>query len=105
MTAIWTMWFGVLGGMTAWAAHLVTSYAIVALGCAPFGEIPVRALLFGVTLVTGLIAMGALIAARRILPSRTTWRRSFARAGVLLDALAIFGIAVAGTLPFGLRAC
>ena len=105
MTATATMWFGVLGGMSAWAAHLLLSYAAVALGCPPLGEVPVRALLVAITVVTGLVAVAALLAARRIESSRTTWRRSLARAGVLLDALGVFGIAVAGVLPFAISAC
>ena len=99
------LWFGVLGGIAAWAAHLVLSYAIVALGCAPLGEMSVRGLLIVTTALAGLIAVVALFAARRIQTGATTWRRSFARAGVLLDALGLFGIAVAGTLPFAVRSC
>jgi hypothetical protein len=99
------LWFGLLGGITAWAAHLVLSYAVVALGCAPLGEMPVRVLLFVVTVLAGLIAVSSLFAARRIHAGGTTWRRSFARAGVLLDALGLFGIAVAGTVAFALSVC
>ena len=99
------LWFGLLGGTTAWAAHLLVSYAIVALGCGPLGETAVRVLLVVVTVLTGAVAVVSLVAARQITPARTTWRLSFARAGVLLDGLAIFGIIVAGTLPFALRAC
>lgn len=99
------LWFGVLGGMSAWAAHLVVSYAAVELGCAPLGELPVRMTLVAITVATGVIAVAALLFARRTARIGTTWRRSLARAGVLLDALGIFGIAVAGTLPFALRSC
>lgn len=100
-----SLWFGVLGGMGAWAAHLVVSYAAVELGCAPLGEVAVRVSLIAVTLATAVIAVASLFVARRIAAIGTTWRRSLARAGVLLDALGIFGIAVAGTLPFALRSC
>ena len=105
MTRTATLWFGVLGGIGAWAAHLVLSYAIVALGCIPLGELPVSVLLVAVTALAGVTAVVALFAARRIDAGGTTWRRSFARAGVQLDALGLFGIAVAGTLPFAISVC
>lgn len=105
MTATALLPFGVLGGMVAWAAHLVLSYAIVALGCGPLGEVPVRALLVAVTVATGVVAIAALVSARLMFARSTTWRHSLARAGLLLDALGIFGIALAGTLPFALRPC
>jgi hypothetical protein len=98
------VWFGLLGGMSAWAAHLVLSYAIVEVGCGAQSELLLRALLLAVTAVTGLVAVAALVAARRS-TRNTAWRRSFARAGLLLDGLGLFGIAVAGTLPFALRTC
>jgi hypothetical protein len=99
------VWFGLLGGMTAWAAHLVLSYAIVGVGCGQLGEPMPRALLVAVTVGTGLIAVASFLAARLSFARSTAWRRSLSRAGVLLDGLGIFGIAVAGTLPFALSAC
>jgi hypothetical protein len=105
VTAAPLVWFGLLGGMVAWAAHLVVSYAVVDVGCGAQNELLLRALLVAVTVVTGLVAVAALFAARRSIARSTTWRRSLARAGVLLDGLGLFGIAVAGTLPFALRTC
>lgn len=99
------VWFGLLGGMTAWAAHLVLSYAIVGVGCGQLAEPVLLALLVAVTIGTGLIAVASFVAARRSFARTTTWRHSLARAGLLLDGLSIFGIAVAGTLPFALRTC
>ncbi|MGH2492425.1 MAG: hypothetical protein ACRDF9_13045 [Candidatus Limnocylindria bacterium] len=105
MTGTALVWFGLLGGNVAWAAHLVLSYVIVGVGCGQQSEPVLRALLIAVTVGTGLVAVTALVAARRSTARSTTWRRSLARAGVLLDSLSIFGIAVAGTLPFALRTC
>jgi hypothetical protein len=99
------VWFGLLGGMAAWSAHLVVSYAVVGVGCGAQNELVLRALLVALTALTGLVAVAALITARRSIARSTTWRRSLARAGVLLDGLGIFGIAVAGALPFVLRTC
>lgn len=99
------VWFGLLGGMVAWAAHLVVSYAIVGLGCGAQNELVLRALLIAVTVATGLVAVASLVAARRSLARSTAWRHSLARAGVLLDGLGLFGIAFAGALPFTLRMC
>lgn len=99
------LWFGILGGSVAWAAHLLVSYFVVGAGCGNLAEDALRALLVAVTVGTGLIAATSLAVARRAARSTATWRRSLARAGVLLDALGLFGIALGGTLPFALRTC
>lgn len=99
------VWFGLLGGTVAWAAHLLVSYLVVGVGCGHLTDDVLRALLVAVTVGTGLIAVTALAVAQRAAISTRTWRRSLARAGVLLDALGVFGIAFAGTLPFALRTC
>jgi hypothetical protein len=100
-----SLWFGLLGGTVAWAAHLLVSYFVVGAGCGNLADDILRALLVAVTVATGVIAAGALAVAQRAAARATAWRRSFARAGVLLDALGLFGIALAGTLPFALRTC
>ena len=105
MNAVASLWFGVLGGSIAWAAHLLVSYFVVGAGCGNLPDDFVRALLLGVTVATGVIAAVSLAVAQRSAANTRAWRRSFARAGVLLDALALFGIALAGTLPFALRMC
>lgn len=105
MNGIAPLWFGLLGGTVAWAAHLLVSYFVVGAGCGNLADDILRGLLVAVTVGTGLIAAGALAIARRLATTATTWRRSFARAGVLLDALGLFGIALAGTLPFAIRTC
>jgi len=97
--------FGILGGSVAWAAHLLASYFAVGAGCGDLGEDVLRALLVAVTAGTGLIAAISLAVAQRAARVTATWRRSLARAGVLLDALGLFGIALGGTLPFALRTC
>jgi hypothetical protein len=100
-----SLWFGVLGGTVAWAAHLLVSYFVVGAGCGNLADDFVRALLLAVTVATGALAAFALAIAQRLAATARTWRRSLARAGVLLDALGLFGIALAGTLPFALRTC
>jgi hypothetical protein len=105
VNGIASVWFGLLGGTVAWAAHLLVSYFVVGSGCGNVADDTVRALLVAVTVATGVIAAGALAVAQRAAGTATAWRRSFARAGVLLDALGLFGIALAGTLPFAIRTC
>jgi hypothetical protein len=100
-----SLWFGVLGGTVAWAAHLLVSYFVVGVGCGHHMDNVILGLLVAVTVGTGLIAATALAVAQRTARVTTTWRRSLARAGILLDALGLFGIAFAGTLPFAIRTC
>ena len=100
-----SLWFGLLGGTVAWAAHLLASYFVVGAGCGSLPEDFVRALLVAVTVATGALAAIALAVAQRAAATMRTWRRSLARAGVLLDALGLFGITLGGTLPFALRIC
>ena len=100
-----SLWFGLLGGTVAWAAHLLASYFVVGVGCGQLPDDLLRALLVAVTIATGVIAAVALAAAQRAAATMRTWRRSLARAGVLLDALGLFGITLGGTLPFALRIC
>jgi hypothetical protein len=100
-----SLWFGVLGGTVAWATHLLVSYFVVGAGCGNLADDLVRALLLAVTVAAGTLAAFALAIAQRLAATARTWRRSLARAGVLLDALGLFGIALAGTLPFALRTC
>jgi hypothetical protein len=100
-----SLWFGLLGGTVAWAAHLLVSYFVVGAGCGNLAEDILRALLVAVTAAAGVIAGGALAVALHASVIATAWRRSFARAGVLLDALGLFGIALAGTLPFAIKTC
>jgi hypothetical protein len=103
--SVGALWFGILGGSVAWAAHLLASYFAVGAGCGDLGEDVLRALLVAVTVGTGLIAAISLAVAQRAARVTATWRRSLARAGVLLDALGLFGIALGGTLPFALSTC
>jgi multisubunit Na+/H+ antiporter MnhC subunit len=105
VNGIASLWFGLLGGTVAWAAHLLVSYFVVAAGCENLADDLVRALLVAVTVITGALAAIALAVAQRVARTARTWRRSLARAGVLLDALGLFGIALAGTLPFAIRTC
>jgi hypothetical protein len=105
VNGIASVWFGLLGGTVAWAGHLLLSYFVVGAGCGNLADDILRALLVAVTVATGVIAASALAVAQRAAGTTTAWRRSFARAGVLLDALGLFGIALAGTLPFAIRTC
>jgi hypothetical protein len=97
--------FALLGGTVAWATQLLVSYFVVGVGCGHLPDDLLGALLVAVTIATGVIAAIALAVAQRAATTTRTWRRSLARAGVLLDALGLFGIALGGTLPFALRTC
>jgi hypothetical protein len=100
-----SLWFGLLGGTIAWAAHLLVSYFVVGVGCGHLQDDLLRALLVAVTIATGVIAAIAIGVAQRAAATTRAWRRSLARSGLMLDALGLFGIALAGTLPLALRTC
>lgn len=56
-----SLWFGLLGGAAAWAAHLVLAYALVPLACAQGLEI----LLYATIPLTMVVAIAAIVFAWR----------------------------------------
>jgi nicotinamide riboside transporter PnuC len=56
-----SLWFGMLGGAAAWAAHLVMAYSLVPLACAQGLEI----LLYATIPLTMIIALAAIFFAWR----------------------------------------
>lgn len=105
MTRLASLWFGVFGGMFAWAAHLVVSYFMVGTGCSLWREESVAMGLVLTTIAAGLLGGAAFVAAWRCARDRVAWRRSFAVSGVLLNALGIAGIALAGSTALAVAAC
>ena len=99
------LWFGVLAGSAAWAGHLLLSYLIVGVGCEAPNDVLLNALLFATTLLMGLIAIASLVAAWHLAARTRGWRRFLSRLGLLLDGLAVVGIAFAGVIPIALRPC
>jgi putative membrane protein len=93
------LWFGILGGLVAWIAHLGTSYALVPWVCAT-GRIPV---LHGLTVLMALVAAAAtLVAARRWRGAGTSGTPPEAGARVPVERhrlegfLGLFGLILSG---------
>lgn len=116
------LWFGLLGGAVAWVAHLLVSYLLVEITCAPsslgftlLGFSGSAVMLLALTLLTVLIALAAALVAYQ------DWRR-FKRSardaqmlrssgtdlsliGFLLSGLFVLIILIEGLPIFFLRAC
>jgi hypothetical protein len=104
------LWFGVLGGVAAWTAHLLGSDLVIGVLCSGSGPAnadmaTVRLALILVTLATALIALAAAIVALRLMSRGQPWQRFLARFGFLLDGLSLGTIALGGLLPAFLRPC
>ncbi len=101
------LWYGVLGGVVAWAIHLVTAWGLVELVCGSghttVAGMSLRAVVVTATVLPAAIALGALAAAwwasSRDLGGRAVWKtdriRFTAQLGLWLDglsaALILFG--------------
>lgn len=105
MTRLASLWFGVFGGMFAWAAHLVVSYFMVGTGCSLWREENVVIGLVLTTVAAGVLGAVALVAAWPHTRDGVAWRRSFAAAGVLLNALGIAGIVLGGSTALAVPVC
>ena len=106
------MWTAVvlLGGGTAWAIHLLASYAVVSLGCAS-GWSGTRPLLVMVTIACIVLAIATGVLARRgrrwsaaAASSMTPAHFAF-RVGGGLAALFTALIVLAGVVPFIVPLC
>ena len=106
----WAVWAGLLGGLIAWSAQLLVSYALIPLVCASGALV----LLHLVTLVTALAALAAGLVAWQVWeqpsggasgrrPSEA--RRFLGLGGVLLDALFLALILAGGAASFVLSPC
>ncbi len=60
------LWFGVLGGMFAWAAHLLASYAVVPIVCRTGQEVILHLLTIGTGGVAAASVAAAWISHRRL---------------------------------------
>lgn len=104
---LWLLWYAVLGGLTAWAVHLVAAYFALELVCDAGRGSPALAVpfLLAFTLLPAAMAAGALIVALRLMRSGSGWRRSFAFGGALLDAVSLATILLGATQLFALVPC
>ncbi len=106
------LWFGVLGGIGAWAAHLGLSWRLVGYACTHDSTLWLHV----VTLVAALITLAALVTAW------TRWRSAAGEVdsaasvsvetnqfmgllGTIVSALFLLLILVEGVGPFVLEAC
>lgn len=104
---LWLLWYAVLGGLTAWAVHLVGGYFALELVCDAGRGTPALALpfLIALTLIPAALAAGALIVATGMLPRARGWRRTFAFGGALLDAVSVITILLGATQLLVLAPC
>jgi hypothetical protein len=114
------LWFGLLGGGIAWAAHVITAWGTVELVCTEGRSdvlgIPLRAVVTVLTVGPGVVALSALVAAavagaqlRRIDSDgddRRVLRAQFmAEVGLWLDGLAIAMIVFGAVAIIELSPC
>lgn len=101
------LWFGVLGGLGAWATHLVAGYFLIELVCDAGRGDPgmVVPAVVGLTVVLAGAAAAALAVAIRLLGIERGWRRALALGGLLLDGVALPTILLGATQLFVLPPC
>lgn len=104
---LWLLWYAALGGLTAWAVHLVGAYFALELVCDAGRGSRALALPFltTFTLIPAGLAAGALIVAIRMMRGSRGWRRTFAFGGALLDAISVATILLGATQLFALGPC
>lgn len=111
------MWFGVLGGAVAWSLHLLASYLLAESVCvAPslqfelWGLGGTTLLLFAITIVTGLIALAALLVS---VGQWSSWRDDsehrpaayLSMVGLILSGTFLVIIVMEGLPPLFLATC
>lgn len=115
------LWFGVLGGAVAWTIHLLAAYAIAEFGCVSafrdarfLGITGVAWAILALSVVTFVLAVGALLIARRsqrlllaeIREKEDEPEEFMARVGFITSVVFV-AIIVAQTVPvlYYLRSC
>jgi hypothetical protein len=74
--APWLLWFGVLGGVAAWTAHLLVAWGLEEIACGSGSRstdvlgVPLAVAITAVTVVALAVAVAALVVAWRL------WRRT-----------------------------
>jgi hypothetical protein len=100
-------WFAIAGGLAAWTAQLLASYALLDFGCARAGA-PAGALVLPLVVISaacGGVALAATaLAARRATAARGA-KRGLYLGGVLLDSLSLVTIAFGAALPLLFDPC
>jgi hypothetical protein len=104
------VWFGVLGGLAAWSAHLVLGFVLISLGCSEgrdaLGAEPTIGTAFVVlTVVLAAVAALATLVAFRVWREETGWQGFLGAFGALLDTLALGAIALGGMPLLFLHPC
>jgi hypothetical protein len=104
------LWFGVLGGLAAWSAHLMFGYLLISFGCDDGrsrlgGDTGLTLGYVALTLVLAVVAAAATVAAIQAWRTDRGWRRFFGLCGALLSALGLGTILLGGVQPFFLRPC
>ena len=100
-------WFAIAGGLAAWTAQLLASYALIDFACARAGSAPgsLGASLLAISAVCAAVAAAAtLVAARRAMSARGA-RRALYVGGALLDVLSLVTIAFGAPLPMLFDPC
>lgn len=103
-----TLWWATLGGLIAWAAHLVLSYLAVALVCGEESRLPEIGsdpALIAITMVTLVAAVHAAVVALGMWRRGRETVRRLAFGGLLLDLLGAVAILAGGVIPAFVRSC
>jgi len=102
-----TTWFAIAGGLGAWTAQLLASYAVLDFGCTGEGA-SAGALVLPLVLISvacGGVALAAtLLAVRRATGARGATRGLYL-GGALLDSLSLVTIAFGAVLPLLFGPC
>lgn len=101
------MWSAIAGGLGAWTAQLLASYALIDVACARSGSAPgmLGAALLAISALCAAAALAATVIATRRAASARGARRALYAGGALLDALALVTIAFGAALPLLFDPC
>ena len=109
-------WFGLLGGMSAFALHLLSAFYLVPFSC----FLGTRGPIYGVTALLGGVAVAAILVSWRLLDAsgqheRPEWRpgrgsrgeraRFMAQAGLILNVMGLAIILFAAAAMFAFDPC
>ena len=102
-----TLWWATLGGLVAWAAHLVLSYLVMALVCGEERRAAAAPdpILVALSVAALAAAVHATWLAHAIWRGRGSTHGRLAFGGLLLDLVGATAIVFGGVIPAFLRPC
>jgi hypothetical protein len=95
--------FGALGGALAWSTHLIVVYALLPIACLTGSGLVIHLM----TLLFGGVTVGAIVVSRRlrVRPDAGPAERWLGTGGMLLNALFLLAILLAGLAAFIIDPC